>query len=311
MDKGKAALALAILASFGLAFWGKSLIRDNGATALELASKTNRKPSCEKIVSLAPSITETLFALGLGGKLVGVTTYCDFPPEAKKISKIGGYFYPNNEAILALKPTITMILSVHDAFKQRARELGINTIMLNNQSVSGILKSIEIIGNTCGAQDRAEKVNAGLRARIDKIQKKTEGLPRPKVLISVGRNMGSGGLTDIYIAGEDGFFNEMITLSGGVNAFSGSTSRFPVASDEGIFQINPDVIIDIVPDLAQLPVTEEDVLEQWRSLRQVKAIKNGRVYIFGDDFAAKPGPRFIMILEKLARAVHPEVNWDS
>tara|TARA_B100000959_G_scaffold123970_1_gene130211 strand:- start:112422 stop:113357 length:936 start_codon:yes stop_codon:yes gene_type:complete len=311
MDVGKFVLALVIIFSFAFAYWGKSLTTNSSSSAIELANAPNKPPNCKRIISLAPSITETLFALDLGSNLVGVTTYCDYPPKAKEINKVGGYFYPNNEAILTLKPSITMILSVHTAFKLRANELGISTLMLDNQSVSEILNSMELIGNTCEVAKKAKELVSKLQARIDKIKLKVAGLPKPRILISVGRNMGSGSLTDIYIAGKDGFFNEMISLSGGVNAFGGSTSKYPIASEEGILKINPDVIIDIVPDLAELSITEVDVLKQWSALKHLKAVKEGRVHIFGDNFAAKPGPRFILILEKLAKAFHPKVNWDS
>ncbi len=311
LNIGFLTLAGVILVSFALTYWGKTALNANSAARLSGVMASDGSSSCDSIVSLAPSVTETLFALGLGNKVVGVTTYCDYPEEAKSINKIGGYFYPNHEAILALKPGLVIMLSVHDAFRQHAKELGLSTLSVSNQSVKDILSSVREIGSTCGTADKAENIVSGLTSRIERIQQKIAGLDKPKVMVSVGRNMGTGKLKDVFISGEDGFFNELIQLAGGVNAYSGLTSQFPSVSNEGILQINPDVIVDIVPDLDQLPVTEEQVMDEWRSLAYVQAVQDNRVHIFGDDFAAKPGPRFILILEKLARVVHPEVDWDD
>ena len=311
---GLVGLVGVILLSFAVTYWGKTVLNASSTARLSgllTADGKNKITTCDSIVSLAPSITETLFELGLGNKVVGVTTYCDFPEAAKSIDKIGGYFYPNHEAILALQPDLVVMLSVHEAFKEHAKELGLGTLSVNNQSVKGILNSMTQIGGACGAADEADKIVSRLSARIERIQKKTAGLDRPKVLVSVGRNMGTGKLDDLYISGKDGFFNELIQLAGGVNAYTGQTSQFPSVSDEGLIQLNPDVIVDIVPDIDNFPITEKEVLDEWNSIKYVQAVKDGRIHLFGDNFAAKPGPRFILILEKLARVVHPEVDWDD
>ena len=122
--------------------------------------------------------------------------------------------------------------------------------------------------------------------------------------------MGSGMLEDVYISGKEGFYNDMIEFIGGVNAYSGGVAA-PVVSGEGIIWMNPDVIIDMVPDLEEQGWSQEQIRREWAALPQVNAVKSGRIYIFGEDFVAVPGPRFISIMEKMARVMYPDVDWDG
>jgi iron complex transport system substrate-binding protein len=144
---------------------------------------------------------------------------------------------------------------------------------------------------------------------MERIRQKTAGLPSPRVMVSIGRNLGSGKLKDVYISGKEGFYDEMIEIIGGVNAYSGGVA-FPVVSSEGIITMNPEVIIDMVPDIEEKGWNPEMIQKEWDALPQVDAVKNHRVYVFGEDYVAVPGPRFISIMEKMARVMYPDINWD-
>ncbi len=268
----------------------------------------NTNTTYRRIISLAPSITEILFKLGLGDKVVGVTDYCDFPPEAQAKTKIGGYYDPNYEAIISLSPDIVIMLPEHQEPKQYLSRFGLKVLIVDHKNISGILTSITAIGNASRVEQNAASLVLDLRKRMELIEQKTAGLTRPKVMVTVGRNMGSGSLKDIYISGRDGFYDEMITLSGGVNAYTGRVT-FPVVSGEGIIRMNPKVIIDIIPDLEQKGWDKTMILKEWKTISQVDAVKNERVYIFSEDYVATPGPRFILIMEQMAKAIHPEINW--
>ena len=130
-------------------------------------------------------------------------------------------------------------------------------------------------------------------------------------MVSLGRNMGSGRMEDVYIVGRDGFYDEMIRMAGGVNVFDGGSIKFPTVSAEGIMRLNPEVIIDMVPDLADAGLSEEQVAMEWQSLAGVDAVKNGRVHVLAQDYVVIPGPRFILILEAMAHAIHPELAWEG
>ena len=144
---------------------------------------------------------------------------------------------------------------------------------------------------------------------MERIRSKTRGLPSPRVMVSIGRNMGSGTLNDVYISGKEGFYDEMLELLGAVNAYEGGVA-FPVVSGEGIIRMNPEVIIDMVPDMEQNDWDPETVYGEWNVLSRVDAVKNRRVYVFGEDYVVVPGPRFISIMEKMARAIYPDADWE-
>lgn len=266
------------------------------------------QPVPGRIVSLAPSITEILFLLGLADRVAGVTRYCVYPPEARKKPKVGGYYDPSYEAIVALKPDLVIVLPEHEEHRRNLERLGLATLAVDHRDIPGILASIATIGKACGRERAATATVDDLRKRTNAVREKTRGLDRKRVLVSVGRNMGSGRIEDVYITGRTGFYNNLIDLAGGVNAFDGDIA-YPMVSEEGILRINPEVIIDMVPDLEEKGLTRDSVLKEWKALKGLDAVRNGRVHVFGQDYTVVPGPRFIRVLEDMARAIHPEADW--
>lgn len=287
-----------------------------GTLAVELlaAGKTGNDSAVgargyHRIISLAPSITETLFALGLGDRVMGVTRYCRYPPEALTKANVGGYYDPNCEEIVRLKPDLVVMLAEHEVPRKLFESLRVNVLTVDNTTISGIVGSIVKIGTICGVEQNAIKIVEDIENRLDRIKHRTTGLPRPRVMISLGRGMGSGSLADIYIAGRNTFYGEMVIFSGGVNAYNGTTVTFPQVSNEGIYQLNPQIIIDMVSDLDKIKTSEEKILAEWNSVANVDAVRNKRVYLFEQDYSVIPGPRFISILEQMARVIHPEIQW--
>jgi len=264
--------------------------------------------ACRRIVSLAPNITETLFALGLGDRIVGVTRYCTYPPAARTRARVGGYFHPDYEAIIALQPDLVILLTDHRRPKRNLEDLGLRTLVVKNKSISDVMESIETMGTVCGARERAGELLEDIRARMERIRELTAGLPRPRVLISVERDVGSGSVESASISGREGFHGKMIELAGGVNAYGGSV-EFPRLSGEGLIRLDPQVIIDLVPDAAGRGLEAASILRDWESISRIDAVRRGRVHVFGDDYMVIPGPRFILILEEMARVIHPEVKW--
>jgi iron complex transport system substrate-binding protein len=246
-----------------------------------------------------------LFALGLGNQVVGVTNYCDYPPEALTKNKIGGYYDLNLEAVVALRPDLVVCLPEHAGSLVDFERLDLWHLTLDHRKVETILESLMTLGNTCGVTERAKSIVQGIRQRITSVQKRVIDGKRPRVLVSVGRNMGSATINDIYVAGRTGFYDEMITLAGGINAYQGSLA-FPVVTGEGLLRLEPEIIIDMVTDLPKSGLNESEVLQQWDSFPDLPAVKQRRVFLFTDDFVVVPGPRFIQILEKMAAVIHPE-----
>ena len=262
-----------------------------------------------RIVSMAPSITETLYALGLGDRVIGVSRFCRYPAEVNEKPRVGGYHDPNFEAIVALKPDLVVMLEGHEQNQPAFARLGLPTLTVRHTSVEGILESIASIGDASGTEDRAGEIVADIRRRLARIERKTASRPRPRVLFSIDRTLGAGGIEDVYIAGRDGHIDRIIELAGGRNAFDRGAARFPQVSGEGILNMNPEVIVDLVRGLSATKLDRRTVRADWNQLPQVEAVRTGRVYVIDDDYAYVPGPRFILLVEKLARLIHPEVDW--
>lgn len=279
-----------------------------GSYALKRAlSETARLPKAgqARLVSLAPSTTEVLFALGLGDRVVGVTRYCQFPPEARTKPQMGGYYDPNYEAVVKARPDLVVTLPEHEEVRKELKKLGLNALTVDHGSVGRILDSIMTIGAACGASERARRLRSELEERIRRVGVRTSGRPRPRVLVSVGRMAGDDAMTRITACGRGGFYDDLIGLAGGVNAFEREMT-FPALSPEGLLAANPDVIIDMWPDLKEKGFDPETVRRQWKKLPGVTA----RVHIVGESYAVVPGPRVVLLLEEMARAIHPEVDHD-
>jgi iron complex transport system substrate-binding protein len=283
--------------------------------------------NCRRIVSMAPSITETLYVLGLGDRVVGVTRYCAYPAEVQSLPKVGGFLDPNFEAIMALKPDLVILLEEHERSLPGFQKLGLETTVVCHKYITGIVDSLRTIGKICGLQSRGNQVADDIQMRMDRLRAKTARTKRPKVMIAIDRIQGSGRLVDVFIAGADGYFDKMIELAGGENVYRQTTVRFPVVSTEGIMRLNPDVIIDLVssvdlpeggprPSPLRAPTEgwsgeeiNKKILADWQGLTNVEAVKKGRVYSLNRDYVIVPGPRFIRFVEDLAQLLHPEIDW--
>ena len=258
----------------------------------------------QRIVSLSPSITETLFALGLGDRVVGVTRYCTHPPEARGRRQVGGYYDPGYEAVVALMPDLVVLREDHDRVRRVLLGLGLEVLSVEHRTLEGVLDSVPAIGRAAGVGPRADVLLASLRERMAAVSARAPRANRPRALVCVGRTVGSGRLEDVYIAGRDGFYDRMLRLAGGANAYTGRLP-FPAVAAEGILMLDPDVIIDLVPDPERLAGGEAELRRDWESLPNVRAVRDGRVYVFGEDYVTIPGPRFVLTLERIARALHP------
>ena len=297
--------AAIILSVFAASFTAKRLLRK---AEPEEAPQPRR---CERIVSMAPSITETLYALGLDDRVVGVTRYCSYPPATMRKPKVGGYHNPNFEAVLALRPDLVVLLTGDRQSRSAFRKLGLNTLEVCHNNVEGILASFTRIGRTCTADNEARRIVAGIETRLERIRRGTAGLKRPRVLIVIQRTADGDRLEHVCVAGTDGFFDKMIALAGGENAQPPSAVRFPLVSAEGILWVNPEVILDMTAGLVQGKRGQQSPLGAWQRLGEVEAVKSGRVHALRADYAFVPGPRFILLVEELARLIHPEVDWEE
>ena len=256
----------------------------------------------ERIVSLAPSITETLYALGLGGSVAGVTRFCAYPPEVLEKPKVAGFSDINYEAVLRLRPDLVVLPSDKTGARLDIENLGLPVMTIDSRTLEGFLKDTLALGEKTGHEIDAARVIAELRQSLEEARGRAEGETPPRVLFSVMHSYeGIGQLTEIYAIGRDGFYDELIAAAGGQNVYEGELP-FPRLSREAIIFLNPDVIIDVIP-------TKETDLEavrrDWQSLASVEAVKNGRLHLLTDEGDTVPGPRSYKTLDKLSHAFHP------
>ncbi|MEX2300927.1 MAG: helical backbone metal receptor [Bryobacterales bacterium] len=276
------------------------------AITMAMAQSPAPKPP-QRIISAAPSITEMLYVLGLGDRVVGVTTFCHYPPEVRDKPKIGSYMKPNIETMLAMQPDLVVILNEHAGLGERVRNVGLNVLELENNNLDGIYKSLLDLGTRCGVGDVAEKRISEIRAALNEIKARADKRPRRSVMFIVGRTPGA--IRDLVVVGRGSYLNELITIAGGRNLFGDSTAFYPKIGLEEVYAGRPDVVIDM-GDMADTDrVTEEhrlSVAELWGHYPMVPAVKAGRVYPVANDIFVVPGPRIVETATELLRMIHPE-----
>ncbi len=146
---------------------------------------------------------------------------------------------------------------------------------------------------------------------MERVRSNTAGLKRPRVLISSARELGSGRIGTVYAAGKGQWYDNLIEVAGGTNVFETGFAQFPAVSAEGLLRLDPDVVIEMAPDLAAAPYTREDIIAEWATLPGKTAVKTGREYVLGGDYVPVPGPRFVQTLEDMAKVLHPGVDWSA
>lgn len=258
--------------------------------------------TCARIVSLAPSVTELLFDLGLGPNVVGVSAFCRYPPEARAVPQVGGFLDLNIEQIVTRKPTSIFGLQESITLTRPLERFPITLDFLDHTSLAGIRESYNTVAARCGVQDKARERLSELERREMDVRAKCaikHGASPKRVMVVVGRTRKGSSQSGVYVSGRDGFYSDIVGLLGAVNVHHGRTVAVPTLSAEGIMKLAPDVIIDILNE--DDGDKEADYQEFWRRFPSVPAVKQGRVVVVRDDFASIPGPRYILLAEKLYR----------
>ena len=263
----------------------------------------------QRIVSTAPSATEMLYALGLGDRVVGVTTFCHYPPEAARKPKIGDYLHPSIEAIAGLRPDLVVSESSGVRHAERLSALHLNVLEIDDATLAGIYDSIRRIGQAAGVAARADAVCAGMRAQFDAIRAGVAHLPRRRVLFLVGRTPGR--IEDLVAAGRASHLDELLEIAGGENVFRDSIAAYAKIPLEELLARNPEVIVDMGEMSETVGVTDAQkraVVELWNRYPALAAVRQHRVYAVASDIFVVPGPRVVDAARALARMFHPEAG---
>ncbi len=259
----------------------------------------------QRIVSTAPSITEMLYALGLGDRVVGVTRFCRYPPEAQLKPKIGDYINPDLEAIAALKPDLVIVQTNPVRLRERLANMHLASIEVDQQNIAAIYESIRAVGDAAGVPDRAAKLIGSIRAGLDAVRVRAAAYQPVRMMFVVGRSQGR--LDGLVVVGRASFLNDVIRIAGGANIFNDALAPYPNVSLEEVIARDPEAIIDMGDMADTVNVSEEkkrDVVALWNRVPSVAAVRNHRVYAVAADMYMVPGPRVVDSARSIFEMLH-------
>jgi iron complex transport system substrate-binding protein len=261
----------------------------------------------QRVVSLAPSNTQIMYAIGAGDKVVGVTDYDNYPFNfsawiaAGNMTSIGGYSTPNKEAIATLHPDLILATPINDVDIVTLRSLGYNVLVINPSSVSGVLQDISLLGRATGANTGATTLINSINAKINAITAKIAAAnmaQQPKVYYEIW--------ADPYMsAGSSTWINDILNKVGAVNIFANETQQYPVVSSESILQLNPDVIL-VPSSMGSGTITPEQVKAR-AGWNVITAVKNNHVVVIDGDLFSEAGPRLADQISAIAKAIYPDL----
>ena len=251
----------------------------------------------ERIVSLAPNTTEIVYAIGAGKRLVGDTTYCDYPEEAKRIIKVGDTLHPNIERIIALHPQLVLVSTASqlEAFTNQLNAQNISVYVTDPRDLEGVFRSIENLGEVLGERAHADELVKSLRARANYVEQAIALRPPVSVFYQLSAE-------PLYTAGRDSFITDLIKRAGGRSVTADIAGAWPRYSTESALAAQPDVIILATGDSMGRMANAEVAV----ALKNSPAARQGRIYQINGDLLSRPGPRLVDGLEQIARALHPE-----
>lgn len=269
--------------------------------AVSAAGLAQPSPHPQRIISVIPAVTETLFALGAGDRVVAVGSFDRYPPQVEKLPRVGALLDPDLERILSLRPDLVAIYGSQSDLRKQLERAGVPVFVYSHGGLTGVKSTIDDLGRRIGTPGRAQKLIADIDAQLAAVKR---GLPpgrSPRTLIVMGRDNFS--LRGIYASGGYGFIHDMVTAAGGANVFSDVHKEAVQASTELIIARQPDVILELRAE----PVSAGDEQKErqvWSSLASVPAVRSGRVHIIADRRTVIPGPRVGEGVALIARVLH-------
>ncbi|MDP9357160.1 MAG: ABC transporter substrate-binding protein [Chloroflexota bacterium] len=249
----------------------------------------------QRIVSIAPSNTEILFALGLGEKVVAVDQYSDYPPEAEQKPQLGSYVKPDLEQIVAAAPDLVLATGVHEeTVVPQLEALRLTVAVIDPEDLDDVFDGIGLVGRITGQDARATGLVCELLDRVDAVAERINGAPRPRVFFELS--------PELHTAGPDSFIDDLISRAGGENIAAGATEEWPQLSAEVLLEQDPEVIL-LADEAAGVSPDQVRTRPGWQ---QVTAVEQDRIVAIDPDLTNRPGPRVVDGLEAIARALHPE-----
>jgi iron complex transport system substrate-binding protein len=258
----------------------------------------------QRIVTLAPNSAEIICLLGAGDSIVGVSKFCVYPPELKDRPRVGGLFDPDLERIAALKPDLVVLRGRSDSVEELCRRRGISVYHDRTERLRDVETCILELGKRLGRMEEAKERVERFHDRLDAVRRRVADKPRPRVLLTVSRS--PDGLGDVLTTGRGTFLHDMLQTAGGSNVFGHLEMDWPQVSGESIIARQPEVIIELMPEVTLTPALEQQMLDQWKQLGSIPAAVDGRIHFVTDDHCLIPSPRYVEIIEQVSCLLHPE-----
>lgn len=257
----------------------------------DLGRKIKIPEKIERAVSLAPNLTENIFAVGAGDKLVGVTTFCNYPEDAKKIAKVGDTMNPNMETIIALKPQVVFVSTASqiENFTKTLEEQNITVFVTNPTNLNDVLANLRQLGDIFGTTERTAILLNEMQERILAVDEQVKDKTKVKTFVQISKE-------PLFTVGKESFLTEIIERGGGISVTKDVATAYPKLSKETALALNPDAII-----LSESP----DNLEPNDVFKNSNAVKNKKIFKINADLLSRPAPRLVEALEQIANALHP------
>ena len=291
------------LARRGHASLGPQALQQNYRTPNPEPRAPERAQRPSRIISLIPAVTEMLFAIGAGPQVIAVSSFDEYPPEVKRLERVGALLDPDVERILALHPDLVVVYGSQEDLQRQLQRANIPQYSYRHAGLAGVTSTLRALGDRVGRASEAADVIRRIDEHMADIRRRVGGKPRPRTLLVFGRE--SGALRGMYVSGGFGFINDMLDIAGGENLFADMRRESVQATTETILSRKPEVILELRAgpyDTAQ--IGRETAV--WQALTALPAVRSGRVQFIVDPRTVVPGPRVAEGTELIARALHPE-----
>ncbi len=257
-----------------------------------------------RILSLTPNVTEILFAMGLGDQVVGRTTWCNEPPEARALPVVGDTLHMNLNQVIALKPTLAFMITGREEVARGLEARGVRTVTLRSDTLPQMFDSIRAIGRETGREDAARALVARIESDLAAVRRRVAGLARPRVLFAFPMTVGSA---RIMVAGRGTFVDALLEVAGAENAYP-DRANWPTVSPQKVIAAAPDVILVHAIGDEGAPDRVEAIRRAWTEWTSIPAVAGGRIHILTEPYLTIPGPRVGLAAERLAETIHPELQ---
>jgi iron complex transport system substrate-binding protein len=259
----------------------------------------------KRIVSMSPNLTELLYGIGAFDRVVGVSNYSTYPPEAASLRGVGQWHNPNYEKLIALQPDLVVVDSGQISFvEDKFKALGLRVVVAPTQTIEDIYISMTILGRATGHEREAAKLADATRAGLLRVAQKTAGLPKPGVVLIVDRTPGT--LRDLHMATGGSFLAELVEIAGGRMAAPATPRGYAKLNKETLLAIDPDILLDMIHWVTSR--FSGDPMEAWKEIPELKAVRARRVHGVNEEYVPHASQRIVQTAELFAKLIHPEAR---